>query len=481
MKKILLFIFAAILSINTIAQLPNGSIAPDWTMTDLDGVEHNMYSYLDDGYTVIIDFSAVWCGPCWTYHQSGALEDLYINHGPAGYPNVSANTTDDVMVFFIEGDEGTIAQLNGGSGSQGNWVTGTPYPIIPTVAPNNDQVTTDYAIAYWPTIYMICPNRIINENGQISTEAHYVLAEECPPLSTTVYDANVLGINYPEGLACSSSIIPEIRLQNYGTENLTTVELVSYIDDVEKGTFTWTGDLAQYALEVVTLPELVDIPNGDHVYKVVAVGPNNHPDEDESNNTLTKEFTTNSDGKEVILNLLTDDYPTETSWKIFLDGEIVASGGGYNLTQNLYEIPICLLPEQCYTFTVYDEYGDGMSYGGVTGNIVLTWGGTVMGEIPGDSFTYNASFDFCIIGVGTNDMASGSDLVVYPNPTTGLINISGVKNAKVAVYNITGSLVAEYNNFTDEIIDLSAQANGIYFVKISSDNFVATKRISLNR
>ena len=59
--------------------MPNGSMAPDFTLIDLDGTSHNLYTYLDNGYTVFIDFSAVWCGPCWNYHTSGALEDLYIN------------------------------------------------------------------------------------------------------------------------------------------------------------------------------------------------------------------------------------------------------------------------------------------------------------------------------------------------------------------------------------------------------------------
>ena len=47
------------------AQLPDGSVAPDFTITDIDGEEHNLYSYLDYGYSVIIDFSATWCGTCW--------------------------------------------------------------------------------------------------------------------------------------------------------------------------------------------------------------------------------------------------------------------------------------------------------------------------------------------------------------------------------------------------------------------------------
>ena len=44
------------------SQLPNGSVAPDFTVTDIAGDEHNLYSYLDSGYAVIIDFSELGVG-----------------------------------------------------------------------------------------------------------------------------------------------------------------------------------------------------------------------------------------------------------------------------------------------------------------------------------------------------------------------------------------------------------------------------------
>ena len=51
------------------------------------------------------------------------MEELYHDFGPDG--------TDEFMVFFIDGDAGSsVSLLNGGSGSQGNWVVGTPYPLI---------------------------------------------------------------------------------------------------------------------------------------------------------------------------------------------------------------------------------------------------------------------------------------------------------------------------------------------------------------
>ena len=159
MKKVLLLAFVAVFTINNaFAQLPDGSVAPDFTLTDLNGTTHNLYSLLDDGYTVFLDFSAVWCPPCWSFHQGGTLEDLYENHGPAGYPGVSPNTSDDVMVFYIEGDGNTAQNLAGtGGNTQGDWITGTLYPIICTDGTvNNTQVSSDYQIGYWPTIYMVC-------------------------------------------------------------------------------------------------------------------------------------------------------------------------------------------------------------------------------------------------------------------------------------------------------------------------------------
>ena len=105
------------------SQLPNGSVAPDFTITDIEGEEHNLYSYLDSGYAVIIDFSATWCGPCWNYHTSGVFEEIYQAHGPDG--------ANDVRILFIESDDNTTDDdLHGtGTNTWGDWTAGIQYPI----------------------------------------------------------------------------------------------------------------------------------------------------------------------------------------------------------------------------------------------------------------------------------------------------------------------------------------------------------------
>ncbi len=151
------------------AQLPDGALAPNWTLTDINGQSHNLYTYLNQGKTVFLDFFATWCGPCWNYHNSGALEGLYEQYGPDG--------SNEVMVIAIEADNNTtLADLFGtGSNTQGNWVAGTAYPII-----NSASLNSSYNIGYFPTIYAVCPNRAIYEVGQLNTEGLYSFVGECP-------------------------------------------------------------------------------------------------------------------------------------------------------------------------------------------------------------------------------------------------------------------------------------------------------------
>ncbi len=176
MRNVMLWAAACAAATTALGQLPNGSVAPDWTATDLDGNTHHLYSLLDSGYVVIIDFSATWCGPCWNYHNSGALEQVYETYGPDG--------TNEVRVFFAEGDPATsLDALHGiGGGTAGDWVTGTPYPILHTDGP---AMYDAYACSYYPTIYTICPNRLLTQSGQISAAAHGTLATSptCAPAS----------------------------------------------------------------------------------------------------------------------------------------------------------------------------------------------------------------------------------------------------------------------------------------------------------
>ena len=162
MKRLLLF-FAIIsgFNFNGSAQISDGSVAPDFTFTDINGTSQNLYSYLNQGKTVVIDASATWCGPCWGYHESKVMDSLYEKHDMPGDKTWK--------VIFMEVDPTTnSADLNGTSGpqnTQGDWVTGVPYTIIdPPAGAALTSFNNGYGISYYPTFFMIMPNKRVYQH-----------------------------------------------------------------------------------------------------------------------------------------------------------------------------------------------------------------------------------------------------------------------------------------------------------------------------
>jgi hypothetical protein len=89
---------------------------------------------------------------------------------------------------------------------------------------------------------------------------------------------------------------------------------------------------------------------------------------------------------------------------------------------------------------------------------------------------------------GIADVTKGETLNVYPNPTSGLLqvdaNITNNGDLKVSVSDVLGNVVYS-NQFTQTAnkfsIDLSNQANGMYFVKFENKNGVEIKKINVQK
>ena len=91
--------------------------------------------------------------------------------------------------------------------------------LLPASAAAN-QINNDYAIAYFPTIYRICPNRIIEEVGQLGASALYATVSACPPPASA--PADVAALSYTgAAVHCEGAYTPSVDIQNNGTSPLT--------------------------------------------------------------------------------------------------------------------------------------------------------------------------------------------------------------------------------------------------------------------
>ena len=83
--------------------------------------------------------------------------------------------------------------------------------------------------------------------------------------------------------------------------------------------------------------------------------------------------------------------------------------------------------------------------------------------------------------LSTEAIATVPEFKVYPNPTQKTLNVefpTSIQKARVAVYNVLGSLVlqTEMDQFNSKI-NTSAWNSGVYIMNISTSNFSQTKRI----
>lgn len=362
-------------SVKISAQLQPGSIAPDFTAKDLNGQSWHLYELLDQGKIVLLEISATWCAPCWAYHNSHAMHHFYEQHGPDGDKKA--------QVLFIEGDPKTnVNCLYGPSGcndfTPGNWIADTPFPII-----NDDSIAKWYEIGYFPTIFVVCPNRKIYQVGQWNADDLWEEANTCPVAIGT----NNAGIyNYFTGTALHEvcevlKVKPAFSLINLGTAPLIQATLDLKWNNNIQQTIEWTGNLNLYEEAPVSFDEFPLIEAGNLTANLVRV---NYAttDDDTANNTYLDKYSTASafSSSKVLLKVRTDQYGAETYWELHDEaGSVLDSGGnkavgptgggtfngisggpGAYGNNAIIRDTLDLPGPGCYSIHFVDYYGDGM-------------------------------------------------------------------------------------------------------------------------
>ena len=106
----------------------------------------------------------------------------------------------------------------------------------------------------------------------------------------------------------------------------------------------------------------------------------------------------------LVVELLTDSYPGETSWEVIMDGEVVMSGGPYSESGALFLDTLCFASEEepCIQFEIFDSFGDGICCGYGEGYYNVTLDGQLMAN-GGDFGNSGGAIFACAPGETCND------------------------------------------------------------------------------
>lgn len=125
----------------------------------------------------------------------------------------------------------------------------------------------------------------------------------------------------------------------------------------------------------------------------------------------------------------------------------------------------------------FDEIEKGTYYYQVTA--VYTRGDEECESDPATAYE-DQSKDYVVIEVTAINENGVVGTMVYPNPTDGNLNINAENMRRITIVNALGQMVYDREVNSDEtIINMSQFDAGIYLVRITTDNGVAVKRVSV--
>lgn len=148
-----------------------------------------------------------------------------------------------------------------------------------------------------------------NGDFEYGTSHNFCLTSPIPD------DAGVVSINNPDGISCTGTINPEVELQNYGNQVLSSCTINYQLQGGSLQTYNWTGSLAANQSTIVTLPTITSAAGNQSIIAYSSM-PNSSVDGNFLNDTSEVAFTVFTNG----LNLpFTEDFENglaNQSWNV---------------------------------------------------------------------------------------------------------------------------------------------------------------------
>ena len=282
-------------------------------------------------------------------------------------------------------------------------------------------------------------------------------------------EAGVSSVSNVKSVNCSGMAEPIVELSNFGANPLTSAELEVWVNGELLNTVEWTGNLPIFTSASVELGEVSFPVEEENTLEVKIKSVNGGADEAPSNDLANCIFkgAPETVGKVLKLSIRTDNNPQQTTWAVtkVSTGEVVLQGGPYDQANHNYTETLDITDDGCYDVTIFDAGGDG--FGDGNGYYGLKAGGTTL--FSGSEFGYKESNEFSYEVTADVDETLDNTTVVYPNPTSGMLNIVCEGEQKVTVYNMAGQRVFEGVVDGWLQVDMKAYGAGVYAVQVGSE------------
>ena len=280
-------------------------------------------------------------------------------------------------------------------------------------------------------------------------------------------------IAYNETLDCSNQAAVTATVSNIGTDPITSLTFQYSVANGTPMTYDWTGNIASMDNTEIQLPAFEITTNTNQQVSASITAANGTAFSGDASNVTIKK-TVAEGGGAMTLKIKTDQYASETSYKIFGPNNNVVQQSSSFTNSTVNEFAFAPSETGCYRVQVKDSYGDGISGGYIrlydANNVMLF-------NISGTSFASEVN---AMVYVGTVDIneASMENTLIFPNPATDFINIQGNSTIQqVEVFNLEGQRVAvETGNVNS--ISVSGLANGMYILKVTANDGVHTYKVS---
>jgi hypothetical protein len=252
------------------------------------------------------------------------------------------------------------------------------------------------------------------------------------------FDIGITNVaNAGPSLSCTDSTLVAATVTNFGANLITAATITYTVNGVAADPILWTGELPSG--ESVTFEFTVNgLIQGDNEIAATSSLPNGETDQEMGNDTFSRIIAANPGGATFFINILADNFPEETTWEVAdEDGTVLFTGGPYQGDGMLFVDPICIDPESCYTFTIFDAFGDGICCGYGEGQYSIT-------NAEGQTFTVGGEFgleesvQFC----GTFMCMLDAEISASPTTTAadedGLLIVTAINGFGPFTYSIDG-------------------------------------------